>query len=111
VEELAVRAGAHLVDTRWLEVDKNATRDVLAGARFGKKCIECVVTTSDRLVGRHLPVRLNAMLKAVQFPACVAHLTKGGLATTAPIGNFQINAHLYSCLPDVNRHNFAHLRT
>ena len=54
VEELAVGAGAHLVDDGGLEVEEDAARDVLARARLREEGVERVVAAADRLVARHL---------------------------------------------------------
>eukprot|EP00598_Pedospumella_elongata_P005912 CAMPEP_0184966666 /NCGR_PEP_ID=MMETSP1098-20130426/278_1 /TAXON_ID=89044 /ORGANISM="Spumella elongata, Strain CCAP 955/1" /LENGTH=59 /DNA_ID=CAMNT_0027487981 /DNA_START=43 /DNA_END=219 /DNA_ORIENTATION=- len=39
-----------------------------------KEGVEGVVATADSLVGRHLAIRLNSVLKAVQLPASVSGL-------------------------------------
>ncbi|KAG5463241.1 MAG: hypothetical protein BJ554DRAFT_782, partial [Olpidium bornovanus] len=62
VEELAVGAGADLVDDGGLEVDEHRARHVLAGARLGKEGVEGVVSSADSFVGRHLAVGLDPML-------------------------------------------------
>ena len=74
VVQLAVRAGAHLVDDARLEVDEDGAGDVLAGAGLGEEGVEGVVAAADGLVGRHLAIRLDAVLEAVQLPAGVARL-------------------------------------
>ena len=74
VEQLAVGAGADLVDHGGLKVDEDASRDVLAGAGLGKEGVEGVVAAADRLVGRHLAIGLDAVLQAVKLPAGVANL-------------------------------------
>ena len=74
VVELAVGAGADLVDDRRLEVDEDAARDVLARAGLGEEGVEGVVAAADGLVRRHLAVRLDAVLEAVELPAGVTHL-------------------------------------
>ena len=61
----------------WLEVDEDSSRDVLASASFAEEGVERVITTSDRLVTRHLSVRLDAMLQTIQLPACIANLYSG----------------------------------
>lgn len=58
VEELAVGAGANLVDDGGLQVDKHGTGHVLARAGLGEESVERVVATTDGLVGGHLTVRL-----------------------------------------------------
>ena len=77
VVELAVGAGADLVDHGRLQVDEDGARDVLAGAGLGEEGVEGVVAAADGLVGRHLAVRLDAVLEAVQLPARVAGLDAG----------------------------------
>ena len=74
VVQLAVRARAHLVDARRLEVDEDRARHVLARARLREEGVEGVVAAADRLVRRHLAVRLDAVLEAVELPAGVARL-------------------------------------
>jgi hypothetical protein len=74
VVELAVRARADLVAHGGLEVDIDGTRHVLARARLREEGVERVVTAADRLVRRHLAIRLNAVLEAVKLPARVAGL-------------------------------------
>jgi len=47
---------------------------VFASSCLAEERVEGVVSASNRLVTRHLTVRLDAMLQAVQFPAGVANL-------------------------------------
>jgi len=54
VEELAVRAGADLVDHGGLEVEEDAAGDVLARAGLGEEGVEGVVAAADGLVRGHL---------------------------------------------------------
>jgi len=77
VEQLAVCAGPHLIDNRWLEVDKDGPGDVLACAGLAEEGVEGVVSTSDGLVRRHLAIRLDPVLQAVQLPAGIADLHSG----------------------------------
>ena len=62
VEELAVGAGADLVDDGGLEVEHNAAGDVLAGAGFREEGVVRVILDSDCLVGGHGTVGLDAVL-------------------------------------------------
>ena len=57
-----------------LEVDEDAARHVLAGAGLGEEGVEGVVTAANGLVGRHLAIRLDAVLEAVELPAGVTDL-------------------------------------
>jgi len=47
---------------------------VLAGTGLAKESVEGIVATSDSLVGRHLTIRLNAMLQAEELPARISNL-------------------------------------
>lgn len=104
VEELAVGSGPHLVDDGGLQIHEHGTRNVLSGAGLAEERVEGVVSSTDRLVARHLTIRLpkrksqtfpdqkqppltekrkgkgmylNAMLEAVEFPAGVSDLNTG----------------------------------
>jgi hypothetical protein len=88
VEELAVGAGADLVDNSGLEVDEHGTGNVLAGAGLREEGVEGIIATTDGLVGGHLAIRLNSVLEAEQLPAGVAALDTG--------------------LTDVDRKSFTH---
>ena len=50
---------------------------MFARRRLAKEGVEMVVTSSYGFVRGHLTVRLDAMLQAVQLPACVADLNSG----------------------------------
>ena len=88
MEKMAVRAGAHLVHARGLEIDENGAGNVLARACLGEEGVEGVVANANGLVGWHLAVRLDAVLETVEFPAAVADLDPA--------------------LANVDRYNFAH---
>jgi len=74
VVQLAICAGAYLITNCGLKVDENSSGDVLASASLRKEGVEGIVTTSNRLVGGHLSVRLDAVFQAVQLPTCIAGL-------------------------------------
>lgn len=76
MEKLTVSAGADLINNSWLEIQENAARDMLASTSLREEGVEGVVATADGLVRRHLAIRLNAMLKAIQLPAGIANLVK-----------------------------------
>ncbi len=76
VEQLAVGAGADLVDDSWLQVQEDAARHMLAGAGLRKEGVEGIVATADGLVRRHLAIGLNTVLQAVELPAGIANLCK-----------------------------------
>jgi hypothetical protein len=54
VEQLAVGAGADLVDHGGLQVEEDAAGDVLARAGLGEEGVEGVVAAADGLVAGHL---------------------------------------------------------
>ena len=64
VEELAISAQADLINDGGLEVDEDSARNVFAGSALGEERVEGVVADADRLVGGHLAIGLDAMLKA-----------------------------------------------
>ena len=89
VEELAVRSSSDFVDHRWLEVNEDSPRDVLASSwkissnawnisgkptSLREEGVEGVVSTTDSLIGGHLAIGLDSMFEAVELPAGVAHL-------------------------------------
>jgi hypothetical protein len=77
VKELTVSSGSDFIDDGRLQIEEDATRDVLASTSLRKEGVERVVATTDGLVGRHLSIRLDTVLKAIKFPAAVAHLDTG----------------------------------
>ena len=50
---------------------------MLSGTSLAEEGVEGVVAAADGLVGGHLTVGLDAMLQAVQLPACIADLDSG----------------------------------
>merc|ERR1719310_495284 len=74
MEKLTVGAGPHLVNHRRLEVHEDRARHVLARARLGEERVEGIVAAADRLVARHLTVRLDPVLQAEKLPARVPDL-------------------------------------
>lgn len=61
VEELAVGTSADLINDGWLEIDKDATWDVLAGTGLREEGVKSIVTTTDGLVRWHLAIWLDAV--------------------------------------------------
>jgi hypothetical protein len=74
VEELSVGTSADLIDNGWLEIEEDATWDVLTGTSLGEEGVESVVTATDGLIGWHLTVWLDTVLKAEELPAGIANL-------------------------------------
>jgi hypothetical protein len=77
VVELTVGTSADLVTDTRLKIDEHATGHVLASTSLREKGVEGVITAADGLVGRHLAIRLDAVLEAVKFPAGVTGLNTG----------------------------------
>ena len=74
VVQLAVSSSADFVDHTRLEIEVDATGNVLASTSLREKGVEGVIATANGLVGRHLTIRLNSVLKAQKFPAPVSSL-------------------------------------
>ena len=77
VVQLAVSAGSDLVTHSGLKIDVHGTRNVLSSTSLREEGIERVIATADSLVGRHLTVRLDAVLQAVQLPTSISGLDTG----------------------------------
>jgi hypothetical protein len=77
VEQLSVGAGSDLVNDGWLQVNEDATWDVLASTSLREKGVERVVASANGLVGWHLAIRRDAVLEAVKLPASVTDLGSG----------------------------------
>jgi hypothetical protein len=74
VEELTVGTSADLIDNGGLEIEEDASWDVLTGTSLGEEGVESVVTTANGLVGWHLTVGLDTVLKAEELPAGITDL-------------------------------------
>jgi len=74
VVQLSVGTSSDLVTDTWLEIDHDGTRNVLASSSLREKGVEGVIATTNSLVGGHLTIRLDAVLKAVQLPAGISGL-------------------------------------
>ena len=77
MEELSVGSSSNLINDSWLEIEENCSWDVLTGTSLGEEGVESIVTTTDRLIGWHLTIWLNTVLKAEELPACVTDLDTG----------------------------------
>jgi hypothetical protein len=77
VVQLAVSSSADFIDHTRLEIKVYATRNVLASTCLRKEGVEGVIATTNGLVGGHLTIRLDAVLKAQKLPAPVASLNSG----------------------------------
>ena len=64
----------------WFQINKDSSWDVFSSSCLREESVETVVSPSDGFVTWHLAIRLDPMLKAVEFPTGVANL-HSGLAT------------------------------
>jgi len=74
VEELSVGSGSDFVDNGGFEIEEDGSGNVLSGTSLGEEGVEGIVTTTDSLVGWHLSVGLDTVLKAEQLPTGVTDL-------------------------------------
>ena len=77
VEQLSVGSGTDLIDNGGLEIEEDGSRYVLSSSGLREEGVESIITISDGLVRRHLTIRLDAMLKAVELPTGISDLTTG----------------------------------
>ena len=101
VEQLAVGAGADLVNDGGLEIQEDTAGHMLASTGLGEEGVEGIITATDGLVrghlqdgqgwsdlvaeaapcsrqlGTHLAIRLDPVLQAVELPAGVSDLDTG----------------------------------
>ena len=89
VEELAVGARTNFISNGGLEINHDATRNVLASTGFGEEGVEGIITSTDGLIRGHLTIRLDTVFKAEKFPASITRLDTG--------------------LTNVNSNDFTHL--
>ena len=59
------------------QIYKDSSGDMFSSSCLAEECVERVITSSNGLITRHLTIRLDTVLKAVQLPACIAHLDTG----------------------------------
>ena len=72
VEQLAVSSTSCLVDHRGFQVNEDGSGHMLSASGLREESGKGVVP--EGLVGRHMTVRLDSMLKAVELPAGVTNL-------------------------------------
>merc|ERR1711970_1272672 len=77
MEELSVGTSSDLIDDGWLEIEEDASGDVLSGTSLREEGVEGIVTTTDGLVRWHLTIRLDTVLEAEELPAGVTNLDTG----------------------------------
>ncbi len=77
MEELSVGSGSDFVNDSWLEIEEDCSWDVLACTSLREEGVEGIVSSSNGLIRWHLAVRLDSVLEAEEFPACVTDLDTG----------------------------------
>ena len=50
MEELSVGSGSNLIDNGWLEIEENASWDMLSSTSLGEEGVEGIITTTDGFV-------------------------------------------------------------
>ena len=71
VVKLTVSTGTDFIAHTRFQIHHDGTGYVFASTSFGKKGVEGIITTTNGFVGRHLTIRLDAVLQAVKLPACL----------------------------------------
>ena len=74
VEKLSVGSGSDLIDDCGLEVEEDATGDVLSSSGFREEGVKGIITTTNGFVWGHLAVRLDSVLQAEELPTGVSDL-------------------------------------
>jgi len=74
VVKLSVGSGTDLVNHSRLKIKVHGSGDVLSGTSLREIGVEGVITTTDSLIGRHLSIGLDSVLKAKKLPGSVSGL-------------------------------------
>jgi hypothetical protein len=77
VKKLPICSGSNFINDSWLQIQKHGTRNMLTGTCLTEKCVECIISTANGLVTRHLSIRLDAVLETVKLPTGIADLNTG----------------------------------
>jgi hypothetical protein len=77
VEQLTVGSSSDFIDDGRFQIDEDGTRDVLTGTSLREKGVESIITSPNRLIGRHLTIRLDTVFQAEQLPAGITNLNTG----------------------------------
>jgi len=77
VEELSVGTSSNFIDDGGFQIEEDGSGDVLAGTSFREKGVEGIIATTNGLVGRHLAIRLDAVLQAIKLPTGISGLHSG----------------------------------
>jgi hypothetical protein len=74
MEQLSVGTSPHFINDSGLEIKEHGTGNVLASTSLGEEGVEGIVSVTNGLVGGHLSIGLNSVLKTVELPAGITHL-------------------------------------
>lgn len=66
-----------LTDDGWFEIDEDRPWDVFPCSSLTEEGVEGVVSSSDRLITRHLTIWLDTVFQTIQLPTGVSHLDAG----------------------------------
>jgi hypothetical protein len=77
MEELSVGTSSDLINDGWLEIEEDASWDVLSSTSLGEEGVEGIITTTDSFIGWHLTIRLDSVLEAEELPTGVTNLDTG----------------------------------
>ena len=66
-----------LTDDCRFQVDEDSAWNVFSRSCLAEKRVEGIISSANRLVARHLAIRLNSMLQAVQLPTGISNLNSG----------------------------------
>jgi len=72
--KLSVSSSADFVHHTGLKINHDGTRNMFTSSSLREEGVEGVITTTNSLVGGHLAVRLDSVLKAIEFPASITGL-------------------------------------
>ena len=59
------------------QINKHSARNMFSRSSFAEKRVEGIISSADGFVARHLTIRLNSMLQAVQLPTSISNLNSG----------------------------------
>jgi len=74
VVKLSISTSSDFIKWSRFKIKEDRSWDVLSGTSLREEGVERIITATDSLIGRHLTIRLNTMLKTIKLPTTVAHL-------------------------------------
>ena len=96
-----------------LKINKNCSWHVLSSSSFTEEGVERIIPATDGFITRHLAIRLNSMLQAIQFPASIANLYTGlsGMHRDTFTLKNKIDEHVWSYAITVSKMIFLFIKT